>query len=348
MRFRTLVLFGTAATAAFVISQAGQDETIRAHADDFIVAVEQAQLAVNERLRTTAELPPVLTGAVQVLDGRTLHYVSQDLRVRIAGIEVCEDHQLAYFDGTPWPCGTMSTAWLVSQTLGRSVECQRLDRRSDGIILARCGVDGADIAGEAIASGQALVSDERWYGVPRDVYLDLQEQARTARTGIWASVFTNPVEVRQSRFEDRSSQVRRVDEPRETAAATNSGQDGSSVLTGEVRVIDGDTFDLGDSRIRLWGIDAPESDTEMGPPSTEFLRSLLVGAVECQPTGDETFNRIVARCTTPSGDDVGEAMVSAGWAIDWPSYSDGVYAEAQRMAISQVRGMFAEGVEPWH
>ena len=142
------------------------------------------------------------------MDGRTLHYVTQDIHVRIAGVAVCEDHRLAYLDGTPWPCGTVAIAWLVSQTLRRSVECQRLDRRSDGTIYARCGV-----AGEAIAAGQALMSDERLLGLPFVIYLQLQQQARESRTGLWGSVFTNPVEVRQSRHEDRSTQVRCVDIP---------------------------------------------------------------------------------------------------------------------------------------
>jgi len=32
----------------------------------------------------------------------------------------------------------------------------------------------------------------------------------------------------------------------------------TGVITGNARIIDGDTFDLGAERIRVWGIDAPE------------------------------------------------------------------------------------------
>lgn len=38
------------------------------------------------------------------------------------------------------------------------------------------------------------------------------------------------------------------------------GQGRSAEITGEARVIDGDTVDIGPVRIRFHGIDAPESD----------------------------------------------------------------------------------------
>lgn len=339
MRFRTVALIGTACTAAALLAHASRDEDMQAHAQGFAKTIERAQLAINNAVRGTAELPPVLSGTVRVIDGRTLHYLAEDLRVQIAGIEICNQGQLAYFDGTPWPCDTMATAWLVSQTLGRTVDCQRLDRRSDGVIFARCGVDGADIAGEAIVAGHALASNERRGGVPLDVYRELEDQAREARTGLWSSSFTDPQEVRQARFDDNATQVRQIEIP--------SSREPETVLTGEVRIIDGDTFDLGNNRIRLWGIDAPERDDAMGPRSTDHLRDLLTGRTECRPTGDESGNRLVARCALENGSDVAAAMVADGWAIDWPSYSEGFYANVQADAVENERGMFAEGVEPW-
>src|SRR6266536_4561230 len=84
-------------------------------------------------------------------------------------------------------------------------------------------------------------------------------------------------------------------------------------LSGPVRVIDGDTLDMGGTRIRLWGIDAPEmrqtcqgkndQTYECGRDSAAVMRELTRDrAVECDSHGLDRYRRIVAVCRTESGE----------------------------------------------
>ncbi|MDH0873355.1 thermonuclease family protein [Agrobacterium pusense] len=215
MNFKTVSLIGIAAVAVYVLSQMGKDDRIGAQIDTYKDRIGKATLAANaqdeSQTSQAAEEQGILQGNVRVMDARTLQFLKADVKVEIAGIEVCDKGQLAYFNGTPWPCETMATAWMVSQTLGRDVQCQTLERRYDAVVIARCGVGGADIAAEAIVAGHALVDSKRNYRLPYDTYQSLENQARQNRTGLWSSSFTRPDEWRQSVYEDRKSQVRIVE-----------------------------------------------------------------------------------------------------------------------------------------
>jgi endonuclease YncB( thermonuclease family) len=133
-------------------------------------------------------------------------------------------------------------------------------------------------------------------------------------------------------------------------------------LTGQASVIDGDTIEIHGQRIRLWGIDAPESDQlcrnddsnlyQCGRAAATALAALFSAIprpVMCSPTGQDQYGRTVAVCTlgTP-GPDIGHWLVANGHALDWPQYSKGKYAEPQREAQKASRGIWAGSfVEPW-
>lgn len=92
-------------------------------------------------------------------------------------------------------------------------------------------------------------------------------------------------------------------------------------------VVDGDTLRCADgTRIRLWGISAPERYEIDGPASTRALARIVAGqTMRCIPKG-RSYERIVARCFV-GGRDVGGEMVRQGFAADWPRYSRGFYAQ---------------------
>jgi endonuclease YncB( thermonuclease family) len=133
----------------------------------------------------------VLRGVVQVMDGTTIEYVNPPVTVRLAGIESCASAQSACYNGTLWPCGAFATAWLVSQTLGQSVEREVLSRDNTGVV-GQCNVRGSDIAAEALCAGQAVVSENIVTSIPRDRYRELEKEAGAARAGIWSSSFFRP------------------------------------------------------------------------------------------------------------------------------------------------------------
>ncbi|SFI40077.1 thermonuclease family protein [Bradyrhizobium sp. Gha] len=133
-------------------------------------------------------------------------------------------------------------------------------------------------------------------------------------------------------------------------------------IEGRASVIDGDTIEIHGTRIRLWGIDAPESDQLCRGDDSELYRcgqkaaAVLAGLffaiqrpVICAPKDRDQYGRIVAVCKLGDpGPDIAHWMVSNGHALDWPQYSAGQYADAQRRAEGAGAGMWSGSfVEPW-
>tara|TARA_R100000322_G_scaffold4921_2_gene3710 strand:- start:318 stop:890 length:573 start_codon:yes stop_codon:yes gene_type:complete len=97
-------------------------------------------------------------------------------------------------------------------------------------------------------------------------------------------------------------------------------------IVGSAYVIDGDTIIIKNTRIRLFGIDAPELDHPYGIKSKWAMVKLCKGQiVRAIPDGSMSHDRCVAKCYLPDGRDLSEELVKAGLAIDWPKFSGGVY-----------------------
>lgn len=115
-------------------------------------------------------------------------------------------------------------------------------------------------------------------------------------------------------------------------------------------VADGDTLTVAGETVRLWGIDAPElrqTCTRAGEsyPCGHVARYVLLSFVKgriisCQERDRDRYRRIVASCQV-AGRDLGELMVSAGQAVDYTRYSKAAYAEAERTARRDGKGLWA-------
>jgi endonuclease YncB( thermonuclease family) len=100
--------------------------------------------------------------------------------------------------------------------------------------------------------------------------------------------------------------------------------------SGVVRVIDGDTFDIGGERVRLFGVDAPEGAQtctrggavwECGAWVTAEVRARISGRdAVCETLDTDRFGRTVARCAV-AGRDLGDWLVSDGLAMAYRAYS---------------------------
>ena len=129
-------------------------------------------------------------------------------------------------------------------------------------------------------------------------------------------------------------------------------------LVGQASVVDDDTLEVHGTRIRLWGVDAPESgqlcrdaDSDLyqcGAKAANDLDTFIARRpVNCTPVAEDQYGRTVATCSV-GGADIGEWLVRNGLALDWPQYSKGKYGSAQREADRSGRGMWAGSyVEPW-
>jgi endonuclease YncB( thermonuclease family) len=133
---------------------------------------------------------------------------------------------------------------------------------------------------------------------------------------------------------------------------------GTLDLSGQASVIDGDTLDIHGTRIRIFGIDAPESDQlcrnedsepyRCGQKAANDLDAFIARRpVTCVDIDERSFNRTVAVCTI-AGVDIADWLVRQGLALDWPKYSKGDYADAQSEAKRGQLGMWAGSfVAPW-
>ena len=122
---------------------------------------------------------------------------------------------------------------------------------------------------------------------------------------------------------------------------------------GTIRVIDADTIDVGGTRVRLFGIDAPE----MGQPCSADGRTWDCGAwtrdavsnrfegayARCREQDVDRYGRIVAQCFV-DGNDMGQMIVNSGLAWAFRRYSDAYDLEEKAAAVAG-RGLWAVEVE---
>jgi endonuclease YncB( thermonuclease family) len=135
---------------------------------------------------------------------------------------------------------------------------------------------------------------------------------------------------------------------------TSASDAAADDMTGGASVIDGDTLEIHGTRIRLWGIDAPESSGDdslpyrCGAKAANDLDAFIASRpVSCLPSSLDRYGRTVATCTV-GGADLGEWLVRGGLALDWPEYSKRKYDAAQRDAEQAGRGIwYGSYVEPW-
>lgn len=119
-------------------------------------------------------------------------------------------------------------------------------------------------------------------------------------------------------------------------------------LTGrgkDLYIFDGDTIALHGQRIRLKGMDTPETQQQCrlqdknylcGRSATDALRKLIGNqTVVCTTDGRDQYNRILAFCK--AGDiDLNRALVEQGWAVSY-----GLYQREEAQARKNQRGLWA-------
>lgn len=131
------------------------------------------------------------------------------------------------------------------------------------------------------------------------------------------------------------------------------------IISGTAVVLDTDVIRIGNQRVILWGIDAPEPaqlcyrDGEVWGCQGASYRTLELlsgrGEVTCYLRGDpDPFNRRFGVCES-GGQDINAEMIRAGMALAYTDQSDD-YLEVQFEAIAAEAGMWAIGVQfqpPW-
>jgi endonuclease YncB( thermonuclease family) len=128
-------------------------------------------------------------------------------------------------------------------------------------------------------------------------------------------------------------------------------------ISGPPRIVDGDTVEIGQTKIRLLGIDAPETDQicldaegqrwACGIAARDQLIRYSNGRLwECTMTGTDRYGRSLATCFI-EGEDVSKWMIRSGWALSFIRYSHSY--DADEVAAREARaGLWAGSfIAPW-
>jgi endonuclease YncB( thermonuclease family) len=128
-------------------------------------------------------------------------------------------------------------------------------------------------------------------------------------------------------------------------------------ISGVPRIVDGDTVQIGQTKIRFAGIDAPETDQvcldargqrwACGITARDELIRYSAGRLwECDLTVADKYGRLLGKCFV-EGEDVSAWMVRSGWALSFVRYShdyDRDEAEAREAKAGLWTGAF---IAPW-
>ncbi|WP_460272155.1 thermonuclease family protein [Celeribacter sp. ULVN23_4] len=164
-----------------------------------------------------------------------------------------------------------------------------------------------------------------------------------------------PVDTAQAASERKPANASGVQPSQSLAVAVAKPGQGvtsiSSPADGVLRIVDGDTVAIGEIRIRLFGIDAPElsqscSDTRgkdwsCGTWSKSVLANLAAGKVRCFARDTDRYGRTVAVCEA-GGKDLNAQMVALGAAYAYEEYSSD-YVALEQTARADGLGLWRSG-----
>jgi endonuclease YncB( thermonuclease family) len=128
-------------------------------------------------------------------------------------------------------------------------------------------------------------------------------------------------------------------------------------VKGRAEIVDGDTLEIGDVIVRLYGIDAAETGQRCidksrkiirpGELAAERIMTLAADSISCSGTEYDDYGRLIGVCSTSDGVVLNETLVSEGLAWAFVKFSD-EYVAQERQAKSAHLGVWALACEePW-
>jgi len=132
----------------------------------------------------------------------------------------------------------------------------------------------------------------------------------------------------------------------------------SNILFAEViKVVDGDTIHIGNTKYRLFGIDAPEISQQCKKDNKTILcgvdaKKMLENKIgkqtpKCISQTKDKYNRVVAECFIQS-ENLSSYMVRSGYAVAYRKYSS-KFVEDENYAKKNKFGIWSTTFElPWN
>lgn len=131
----------------------------------------------------------------------------------------------------------------------------------------------------------------------------------------------------------------------------------NNAISGTASVIDADTLDIHGQRVRLNGVDAPESGQKCKDANGKLYRCGSDAAnaldkwinrnpVACEITGKDRYDRLLGECSV-RGESIQDWLVANGHALAYRAYST-AHVAAEMKAQENGRGVWqGEFVMPW-
>jgi endonuclease YncB( thermonuclease family) len=124
------------------------------------------------------------------------------------------------------------------------------------------------------------------------------------------------------------------------------------------RVLDGDTYIVRHggmtTKIRLYGVDAPEKGQRFGKEAAEFVEDMLLGSrVNLVPLGKDKFGRQASIVRSATGETLEEMLLVRGYAWVHPEFCKiprcAAWKENERQAAHRGEGLWSDGdpLPPW-
>ena len=137
--------------------------------------------------------------------------------------------------------------------------------------------------------------------------------------------------------------------------AASSAAAQPATVNGRATAIQGDQIAIGDQRISLYGIDAPDADQDRQcRAGTVFYgcfsnakRALQIlvdlGPATCTDTGERNWLDVPYMICTIRGEDIGLELIRQGWAVAFLPQSD-QYVAAEAAAKAAKKGLWQTGI----
>ena len=133
-----------------------------------------------------------------------------------------------------------------------------------------------------------------------------------------------------------------------------------SIAFGQIKVVDADTIIVNNEKIRLYGIDAPETKQycyiekeawPCGKQATEYLKNLLKDisppSLYCEISSKDRYGRSIGVCYIEDKN-INSNLVESGWALAYQQYSKD-YINVEKLASKKKIGIWqGEFIEPWN
>ena len=142
------------------------------------------------------------------------------------------------------------------------------------------------------------------------------------------------------------------------AAADRRPTSPVEILGSVPRIVDADTLEVAGQKVRLQGIDAPESAQscrqagghryQCGEQAAEALRTRIgLDAVTCTIEGRDRYMRALGICYAADGTDLNGWLVRQGHALAYRKYSTTYVPEEDQAKAAQVGLWTGEFIKPW-